>query len=639
MWVSVAALVCTLLPLAAFAADPDIAGTTKFGQFMGSIILNLASSITWLGGKLLETSIQKFILEIGNLIGNASPLGIMIGTLWGMIRDICNLVFIFGFIYIGIRTIIDADDSNAKRMLASLIIGALLINFSLYFTKVVIDISNYTAVEIYNATFVGGPDTSLSAKFAESLGILKFYEKTPTGDVLAGMTTGGAFAFYFMAAMLLMVAGFVFASGAILILTRFVALIFIMIFSPLLFAATVFPATAGHAKKLWHQLFSYSFFAPAYLILLLISVKVIGSAMDMLNPTKQGLPNALAKGSADAFSVILIFVIGIMFLIFSLRAAQSFGVAGADRVMAAGGNLRGRGQRILGATTLGVAAMGGRATAGRLGNYLSEKDGWKDAASRRGFKGVMARQALRASRGAADASFDARNVGGVGGSLGIGEGRKGGYQTVKKEIEEKESKFAKSLGEVDDTDVRVEARKKEMQAEEKKLRALEEELHTIQNDPAARALKREEIEKQKRDITDAKTVYESEKQRRIIGSTYAKPKDSDKPLLDAQKAQIDNHKTTLKAAWANYVTLADDQKEIERENIQKIKNTLEEAENEHYKLLNQQEDRGYAGKLEDPSIMKFLTTPLTGRLVHQERAAGKEIRKAAEKGLPKKKED
>ena len=48
-------------------------------------------------------------------------------------------------------------------------------------------------------------------------------------------------------------------------------------------------------------------------------------------------------------------------------------------------------------------------------------------------------------------------------------------------------------------------------------------------------------------------------------------------------------------------------------------------------------DRGYAGVL-DASKSRWKTWPL-GRLAHMERAAGEEIRKTAEKGLPKKKDE
>ncbi len=82
---------------------------------------------------------------------NNSTFGSTIDTMWTLIRDICNLAFIFGFIYVGIRTILDPDSVDPKRFLSKIIVGALLINFSLFFVKIIIDFSNFTALKIYTA--------------------------------------------------------------------------------------------------------------------------------------------------------------------------------------------------------------------------------------------------------------------------------------------------------------------------------------------------------------------------------------------------------------------------------------------------------------------------------------------------------
>ena len=125
-------------------APPPVTDSSSFGAsvglYIGNFILTIASGVTWMGAQLLDASINYFILQIGTLIADGSSIGNAITNAWVMIRDICNLAFIFGFIYLGIRTILDSDNSNTKRMLASIIIGALLINFSLFFAKIIIDI-------------------------------------------------------------------------------------------------------------------------------------------------------------------------------------------------------------------------------------------------------------------------------------------------------------------------------------------------------------------------------------------------------------------------------------------------------------------------------------------------------------------
>ncbi len=349
--------------VAAVAPKPgDISWLDKLGNTIGTIVLNIASSITWLGGKILEWSIDKLVLNMGMMI-NESGMGGVINQAWTTVRDICNLAFIFGFIYIGIRTIIDGDSANTKRFLASIIMGAVLINFSLYFTKIVIDVSNYISVEIVAAMKDG--TASISQGFAEILRVQTLF--TTPGDnaaSLAGLTKGGNFSYFIMGAIFLIVAGFVLAAGGFLLIIRFVQLVFIMVFSPILFAATVFPKTEQYAEKLWSQLFSQAFFAPVYLFMLLISMRLLQGAMSALKiaENKKDFSDALAGMYTDSFDIVLMFIISIMFLIISLKAAQQMGAVGADKALAFGKSIRGQAQSAI-----------GRNTIGRLGEWTSRK--------------------------------------------------------------------------------------------------------------------------------------------------------------------------------------------------------------------------------------------------------------------------
>ena len=625
---------------------PDKKGINAYvTEFIGNLILTVASGITWLGGKLLDTAIQELILNMGNHFKGTS-VGGTINNLWTMIRDICNLAFIFGFIYIGIRTIIDADSNNAKRVLAQIIIGALLINFSLFIVKFVIDVSNYVSVEIYNS-LIGESSGTLAENFANQMGISGYY-KTPNPEFLTDNVA--RIAFYVLGALLFIVAGFVFAAGAILLIVRIVALTFIMIFSPVLFAATVFPATAQYASMLWSKLFSYSFFAPAYLLLLIVSFKMMSGFKAIFGTAEMSVALSNQKNGVDTFSVILNFGIVILFLIMSLQIAHKFGIVGADKVLSVGKDLRNRGQKMImngaGGATFGAGAALGRATVGRLGNKISDSDKLKDQAARRGLLGWAARQTLKGSRVVADSSFDARNVGGVGNKLGIGEGAKGGYQTKLKETKEKGEKFARSLGEVDDTDVRVMARKKEMQDKEREQRREEEELQIMRQsgkfDAKALGDQREKIEKIKRDVEDAKIKYESEKQRRIIGSTYAQPKNEDVgavTTLSGNETTIGSAaeaKKELDDAWKDYLATTDEAaKKRLHADIQKKMDELKKRK-EKLAELKRGNDGGYAGVLEKDRLR---TSWPTGTSTWDNRKAGKEIRKTAEKGLPKKKDD
>ena len=61
---------------------------------------------------------------------------------WGAVRDVANIFFILMLLYVAIKTVLSLNVTDNKRLVGVIIIVALLINFSLFTTKVVIDASN-----------------------------------------------------------------------------------------------------------------------------------------------------------------------------------------------------------------------------------------------------------------------------------------------------------------------------------------------------------------------------------------------------------------------------------------------------------------------------------------------------------------
>lgn len=622
----------------------------SLGLWLGNTLLATASMFTYVGGWLLDASLKITVFEMGRHMDQG--LGSKINDTWKIIRDISNLAFIFGFVYIGIRTIIDPESASTKRFLSKIIIGALLINFSLFFVKFIVDFSNFTAYHIYNAMVSG--EGSLSATVANMLGIVSLFTASDPNQ-FAQITGGGMFWFFILGTVLLLIVAFVFFAAAIHLVVRFVALVLIMVGSPILFAATVFPQTEHYAGDMWKKLISYAFFAPVFLLLILISLTLVQGLGTAIVPPGSSLVAAMKGGSANTsaaigqMGIILNFIIIIFFFVQSLLIAQKMGIAGGDAAVSVGNKLRTQGQRYLGNATFGAAGAAGRASVGQIAHRISESDNLKETASKRTLGGWAARQSLKASRVAGDASFDARNINGLGKAIGVGEGRKGGYKTILGEVEKKEKEFATSLGEVGDDDVRVEARKKEMESAEKILNRDKELLRRRMGDKELSTDEREkaraDLAKLEKDHADAKLKYESEKQRRMIGSTYAEYKtDDDKDSLADYSKDIKRQEDNIKVLWNEYTKdiagRTDDEKEAYKEalrkNIKGMKDALDETKKKQKELLKKQPDRGYAGVLESSKI--YTAWPI-GRLVTHEREAGKAIRKSAEKGLPKKKDD
>ncbi len=61
---------------------------------------------------------------------------------WGILRDIGNIVILFGFILMGVMMILDLESFNVRKALPRLLIFAVLLNFSLFASEAVVDVAN-----------------------------------------------------------------------------------------------------------------------------------------------------------------------------------------------------------------------------------------------------------------------------------------------------------------------------------------------------------------------------------------------------------------------------------------------------------------------------------------------------------------
>ena len=320
-------------------------------------VVNTFGWLVAVAGITFDYSITAFTIGFGALY-ESSNLGFTINAIWGTVRDIFNLTFIFGLVYIGFKMILDSSDSNARKMLISLLGAALLVNFSLFITKFVIDFSNIAAFKVYQAfaTVSGDGVSSIANSFMVLLGV--------SGTLSVDYNVTGGFAYIFGLLIVLMVLTYVFFAGAILLLVRFVVLNIYMVFSPVMFLGWVFPSMAGESKKYWNGFLSQAFFAPAFLFMIYLTYRVA----DSYNGGLQKDMAAAFAGSGGATTVgitqvIPFFAMVIVFLLASMMVAKKMGGKGA-------------------AFSIGMTdkaknyALGGMANAGRAAlDRISRNDG------------------------------------------------------------------------------------------------------------------------------------------------------------------------------------------------------------------------------------------------------------------------
>jgi len=73
---------------------------------------------------------------------------------WRIVRDFVNASFIFILLYVAIRFIINAKSSGMERIVSRIIILAIVINFSLFMTRAIIDAGNILARVFYEKIVV-----------------------------------------------------------------------------------------------------------------------------------------------------------------------------------------------------------------------------------------------------------------------------------------------------------------------------------------------------------------------------------------------------------------------------------------------------------------------------------------------------
>ncbi len=475
----VVALIC-IVPFISLAQAPTPDPAAWYEGGIAGILWRLVNSFFgWLvgvAGVMLDFAINKYLVGFGDTF-LSSGVGVAVDNLWVQVRDLFNITFIFGLVFIGFKMILNSDDANTRRWLVNLIMAALLVNFSLFITKFIVDFSNLAAYEMAQAwpSAATPGNVDVSTPFMDLMGINNVWDAHSPSLV----SNGGidAYGYIFGTMIVFLISAFVFAAGAIMLMIRFVALNLYMILSPFMFIGWVFPSMMGITRTYWSGFLGRAFFAPIYILMLYFSFRVLEGLR-----VSSGLGNsnfAAAMGGQGAPTVasiegtIPIFLVACMFMLGSIVVGQRLGADGASTAIKVGQNIRGRVQRgvgyAAGGATAGLAARGLRNSAGYAANSYAESDN----AKRRASSSWLGKQAYNASRAVAGSSFDARQVGGIGKATGLGTGTTGGFAKIMSDDKKAREKLLKDLGEEDTSTAENQAKIALREAEIKKLKEAE----------------------------------------------------------------------------------------------------------------------------------------------------------------------
>ncbi len=408
---------------------------------------------------------------------------------WQIVRDISNIFFIIILVWTGLSAVFNTEKTNLKRVVPMLILNALLINFSLFATRVVIDMSNIVARVFYSTIEItekiDGVEKPkegivgykpLSEKIVSSFNPQKIFstavltqaetqQRVGQGNLAK---SGSAQAGYFiivslLAALILFAIAMMFWKTAFFFLGRVIGLYIAMIFAPFAFLTKGNMPIVSNIKELsWDNwvkdLINYALLAPIFVFFLYIIYSFIQS--DFIKTYQSDITSSF-------FETIIFIAIPMLIVYFMIdqgvKIAKTYAGKIGEMVQTYATKAAGfAGGAALGATALVggrvVGAAASKLNESRAGSWLRDK-----AANNR-----LARVALGGLNAASAGSYDVRQTGigktlfkqmGVdtdqkglnvfrGAGLGLGtDQRKGGFEADVKRRQEFQEKEAKLLEE------------------------------------------------------------------------------------------------------------------------------------------------------------------------------------------------
>ena len=546
---------------------------TSVFVFIGVKTLEIAGLLF---NSLLDLTVVSFKTKIYDLIKDAVETG------WTAFRDIANILIIGIFTFIALSIILGLKEYGQKKLIAKVLIIAVLINFSLLFTKMIIDVSNFTAIQFYNASLgqvtptdknaqtiaisaaaIGNSQAltaeskGISGQFMQYIGITGFGNSLEQIRKTQETQDSGLLGILFglLSLTYLLAVAIVLFYGCFLLVSRAILLIFLMISSSVAFASYLVPSweTSSYGwKAWWGSLIRCAVFAPILMLLLWITL-LLAKGLASKSGSIGDLATKPGEGIAAFFSYIMI--LGMLFLSFKLSSLFASKIAGFNFASIAtalpftlGSRLTGLGLRAIGVGGLGYSyqkrmeeqAREARDRAAALRGAGRDKEARK-------FEQLAATKLKRAGRGAsfADSKFNLMNTAGAkavlgaAGISGFAAGASGGG--------------AKSYAD------RVKA---DAESAEKRARAI-----TVSGDDESKIRAGEaKEEKERREEIRAKKTVDKENADKIV-----------KGIHEAATDQKKAFETSLKAATDTISKHQDDAVKSEEKYAEALKNVVEKG--------------------------------------------------------------
>jgi hypothetical protein len=322
-------------------------------QSIPLFVLGVALDIlNWVAsGDFLQVSMTNSGLAIGKTGYNP-----VVGAGWDFVRNLANVVLIFGLVIIALSIILGYQETRAKKALVNFILIAALINFTPVICGLVIDLSTI----IMDLLLKGGVPPTISTLLAQ---------KASAGGGIADIPT------LFVVAIFCFFASIIYLLFALLFLVRVVYLWILVILSPIAFATKVLPENK-YIFKIFPRVCTWDGWWDDFLQWTFIGIPAAG-AIYLSNAAMYKIaenPNVIASapsGSALSGTLALLFSYSIPFVILIVGFFTSLDAGGV-----AGSKIKGLANKAWGATGGRVTgAVSGVASGAALGGALGFASG------------------------------------------------------------------------------------------------------------------------------------------------------------------------------------------------------------------------------------------------------------------------
>lgn len=262
-------------------------GESIITGIIGTAIIKLlnwiAYAVAYVGGQFLILESKFLAWVIDKSIFTKMPI-VVIG--WKISRDLANLFFIAILVYIAFATILRIRGYQDTKMLGKVLIMAILINFSLTISGIIIDFSQLM-MRYFLFSYLPGDKkdgTSFATMFATALKFQQFWSPTEhigsTENIEREEEKENLFVTLIKIVFIIV---FVFICvitlGAIFLVlfVRNFWIWFLLILAPLgwLLSAIPIPVLSNYAKEWWNKFLSYVFVGPIIAFFIYLAFAIV----------------------------------------------------------------------------------------------------------------------------------------------------------------------------------------------------------------------------------------------------------------------------------------------------------------------------------------------------------------------------